>query len=304
VTAVVRVRNLTKRYRDLDALHDVSFDLHEGAIHGLLGRNGAGKTTLMRVLTAQALTTSGTIEVFGEPPFENERVQQRICFVGESQRYPASFTVHRVLEAGRLLYPTWDAGYAAHLAADFRLPLRRPASKLSRGMLSAMGIVVGLAARTPFTLFDEPYLGLDAVARQMFYDRLLTDYAEHPRTVLLSTHLIDEVADLLERVLLIDNGRLLLDDDAEALRARAVTVAGPLPAVDEFVVGRHELHRERLATFARVTVPGPLDPAEHDLAGRLGLELAPVSLQQLVVRATGREDGAAATADTSEGVLR
>jgi ABC-2 type transport system ATP-binding protein len=93
-------------------------------------------------------------------------------------------------------------------------------------MTSAVGIVIGLASRAPVTLFDEPYLGLDAVARQLFYDRLLADYAEHPRTVVLSTHLIEEIAPLLERVLLIDRGRVLLDADAEALGGSAVTVTG------------------------------------------------------------------------------
>ncbi|MFX8410510.1 AAA family ATPase, partial [Acinetobacter baumannii] len=82
--------------------------------------------------------------------------------------------------------------FASRLIADFALPLRRPIKKLSRGQLAAVGVVVGLASRADLTFFDEPYLGLDAVARQIFYDRLLTDYAEHPRTVVLSTHLIDE----------------------------------------------------------------------------------------------------------------
>jgi energy-coupling factor transporter ATP-binding protein EcfA2 len=94
---------------------------------------------------------------------------------------------------------------------DFALPGNRAVKKLSRGMASAVGIVIGLAAHAEITLFDEPYLGLDAVARQIFYDRLLADYAEHPRTVLLSTHLIDEVANLLEHVVVIDRGRIVAD---------------------------------------------------------------------------------------------
>jgi ABC-type glutathione transport system ATPase component len=123
-----------------------------------------------------------------------------------------------------MVYPEWDADLAASLLADFDLPAKRSVKKLSRGMTSAVGIVLGLASRAPLTLFDEPYLGLDAVARQLFYDRLIADYAEHPRTVVLSTHLIEEIAGLLERVLLIDRGRVLLDADAESLRDSAVTV--------------------------------------------------------------------------------
>ena len=122
--------------------------------------------------------------------------------------------------------------FVALAMRDFDLPSRRPIKKLSRGMTSAVGIVIGLASRAPLTLFDEPYLGLDAVARHQFYDRLLADYAEHPRTIVLSTHLIEEISDLLEHVLLLDRGRVLLDADAETLRATALTVTGKIGALD------------------------------------------------------------------------
>ena len=116
-------------------------------------------------------------------------------------------------------------------------------------MRSALGIVIGLAARAEVTLFDEPYAGLDPVARQLFYDRLLADYAEHPRTVLLSTHLIDEAAGLLERVLVIDRGRVVLDAAADELRGSATSVSGPAIAVEEFIAGRTVLEppADRLA---------------------------------------------------------
>src|SRR6201999_3018648 len=114
----------------------------------------------------------------------------------------------------------WDAGLADMLMADFDLRPDKVIKKLSRGMRSALGITIGLAARAELTLFDEPYAGLDAVARQLFYDRLLADYAEHPRTIVLSTHLIDEIGDLVERVLLLDHGRLVLDEDADVLRGQ------------------------------------------------------------------------------------
>lgn len=291
--SVVRTVGLTKRYHDVTALDGVSIDLAENTIHGLLGRNGAGKTTLMQVLTAQAFETSGTVEVFGEHPYENAGVLGRVCFVKESQKYPDTFKVRHALRAAELLYPRWDARFAARLLTDFGLPLNRPIKKLSRGMLSSVGVIIGLAARAPLTFFDEPYLGLDAVARQLFYDRLLADYAEQPRTIVLSTHLIDEVSALIEHVVVIDKGRILIDSDAETLRSEAVTVSGPASAVEAFVAGRHELHRERLGGLLRVTVSGTPDrPAIG------GLEFEPVSLQQLVVRTTqlGDHDGVLAAA--------
>jgi ABC-2 type transport system ATP-binding protein len=140
-------------------------------------------------------------------------------------------------------------------------------------------VTIGLASRAPLTLFDEPYLGLDAVARQLFYDRLLADYVEHPRTVVLSTHLIDEVADLIEHVVVIDRGRILIDSDADTLRAQTVAVTGPAPLVEQFAASRSVVHRERRGQLLRVTVTGQPEPAD-------GLEFEPVSLQQLVVRTT------------------
>jgi len=182
---------------------------------------------------------------------------------------------------------------AAQLMDDFELPANRAVKKLSRGMNSAMGIVLGLSARAEVTLFDEPYLGLDAVARQIFYDRLLADYAEHPRTVLLSTHLIDEVADLLEHVLVIDRGRIVVDAPADDLRGRAVTVSGATGAVDTFTAARKVWHRTGIGSLASATVAGPLDDVSRTRARDLGLEMEPVSLQELVIRSArfGSEDG-------------
>jgi len=158
---------------------------------------------------------------------------------------------------------------------------------LSRGMLSAASSIVGLASRAPLTIFDEPYLGLDAVARSIFYDRLLEDYAEHPRTVILSTHLIDEISRLLEHLLVIDQGRLVLDEDAEALRGRAFTVLGPAALVDTFTAGKQLLARSPLGGLLSATIVGNGDLKDRKQALALGLELAPVSLQQLLIHLTG-----------------
>jgi len=290
MNAVVEVTGLSKRFKDVVALDDVSLSLHENTIHGLLGRNGAGKTTLMQLLTGQDFPPHGTVRVFGQHPVENAAVLRRICFIKESQKYPENFTAGHVLRSASWFYEGWDQGFADQLVREFRLPLKREIKKLSRGQLSAVGVIVGLAARAPLTFFDEPYLGLDAVARQLFYDRLLEDYAEHPRTVVLSTHLIDEVANLLERVILIDQGRILIDDEAENARRAATTVAGRADAVDAFAAGREVLHRSGLGGLSAVTVRGQLSDQDRAAADAAGLDLSPVSLQDLVVRTTSGTD--------------
>jgi ABC-2 type transport system ATP-binding protein len=270
------------RFRGHTALDGVTTAFEQDAITGLLGRNGAGKTTLMQLLTGHRVPTSGRIEVFGTRPHENDDVLRRICFVKEGQRYPDHFRIVDALKAAAMLFPEWDADLAASLLADFDLPAKRNIKKLSRGMTSAVGIVIGLASRAPLTLFDEPYLGLDAVARQLFYDRLIADYAEHPRTVVLSTHLIEEIAGLLERVLLIDRGRILLDADAESLRDSAVTVTGPGEKVASFARQHELLHTESLGGHSRAVVR--IDgAADRQAAAAHGLGVESTNLQQLVV---------------------
>ncbi|WP_144794086.1 ABC transporter ATP-binding protein [Microbacterium paludicola] len=299
MTAVIEVRNLTKHYKDKNALDDVSLTIDGGAIYGLLGRNGAGKTTLMSILTAQNFASSGDVRVFGEHPYENSRVLSRVCFVRESQKYPDDATPRHALKAASLFFENWDQPLADRLIEDFQLPMKTTIKKLSRGQLSAVGVIIGLASRAELTFFDEPYLGLDAVARQIFYDRLIEDYAERPRTIILSSHLIDEVSNLIERVIVIDNGRILLDEDTDAVRDRAVTVVGDAAKVDAWAQGREVLHRESLGRVASVTVLGALSSDERAEVVASGMDLAPVSLQQLIVRLT-QKAGAGAGAESQE----
>lgn len=285
MSAVVEVSGLTKKFGRFTAIDDVAFSVEENRIYGLLGRNGAGKTTIMSLLTGQQFASSGMVSVFGENPVENAAVLGRICFIKESQTYPEDFKPRHVFASAPWFFPHWDAEFADRLIADFSVPLNRRIKKLSRGQLSAVGVIVGLASRAPLTFFDEPYLGLDAVARSIFYDRLLEDYSQHPRTVILSTHLIDEVSSLLEHVLVVDEGRIIIDAAADELRGTASTVVGARAAVDAFVGAREVLGRESIGGIASVTVSG-LTPVDRSAAAAAGLELAPVSLQQLIIQKT------------------
>lgn len=289
MTTVIEAKGLTKKFKGVTAVDDITFTLDGPAIHGILGRNGAGKTTLMQMISGQDFLSSGEITVFGESPVENPAVAQRMCFIKESQVYPDSYKGKHVLKTAPWFYPNWNEELARDLVAAFRVPLDRPMKKLSRGQRSAIGAIIGIASRAELTLLDEPYAGLDAVARRLFYDRLLADYAEHPRTILLSTHLIDEAADLLERVIVIDAGKVLINEDAEALRGSAVTLAGRASDVAAFSAGREVIDESRLGGLATVTLLGLSDEDRAAAAGA-GLELTPVSLQQLIVRRTGAAD--------------
>ena len=282
----IEARGVTRRFKDTLALDNVTLNFAKDQIHGLLGRNGAGKTTLMSVMTAQDWPSDGQVHVFGQAPHENEQVLPEICFVREDQRYPEDAMAKHAFAAAADAFENWDEDFAQQLITDFRLPEKTTIKKMSRGQKSAVGVIIGLASRAPLTVFDEPYMGLDAVARQLFYDRLLQDYAENPRTIVLSSHLIDEIAHLLEHVVVIDQGKILVNESAEELHGRAVTLVGKADAVDQVIGDREVLEREELGRIVRTTVLGRLSAEERRLVAELDLDVIPVSLQQLIVHMT------------------
>jgi ABC-2 type transport system ATP-binding protein len=219
----IAVNDLTLRYGAVTALDELTFALEGGRICGLLGRTGSGKTSLLSVLAGFRKATAGQVRIGGEEVFENPVATRQICFVrGDTVAHDwAADQVSDALATARALRPTWDVGYAATLVDRFGLPQHTRIEDLSHGQRSALAITLGLATRAPVTLFDEPHLALDAPSRSAFYDALVTDVSAHPRTVIIATHLIEEVSTLLQDVVIIDHGRLVLHDEAERLRSRS-----------------------------------------------------------------------------------
>ncbi len=283
----IDVQGLTVGYGDVTAIDDLSFSLADNKIYGLLGRNGSGKSTLMSVLAAFRKPTAGAVLVDGEPVFENSRATSRICLVQHGVD-PADKgdKLKDALHLASVLRESWDTEYADRLMDVFSLPLNKKLGQLSLGQRSAFGVVVGLASRAPLTMFDESHLGMDTPTRYAFYDALLSDFMTAPRTVILSTHLIEELAALLEEVVIIDDGRLVLHEETEAIRARGTSVTGPSGAVDRFVDGLTVLNQKQLGPTKSATVYGALDPARHAAARTEGLDLGPVPLQDLFVHLT------------------
>lgn len=289
----IELRDLTQRFEDVTAVDDLSLRIEPGRIVGLLGRNGSGKSTLLSLLAAFRKPTSGSVLVDGVDPFENPSVCARICLVRESGDVIQTERVRNVLDLTRRLRTTWDQGLADRLVDRFELPLDKRVQHLSRGQRSALGIVIGLASRAPLTMLDESYLGMDAHNRQAFYEELLRDYVEHPRTFILSTHLIDEVAPLFEDVIIIERGRLLLHESADDLRARGAAVVGPTATVETFTSGMDRLSEQRLGGTSSIVVYGEMTGEQVAEARRLGLELEPIGMQDLFIHLTGRVEVAA-----------
>jgi ABC-2 type transport system ATP-binding protein len=286
VTHGIDVRNLTARFGDLVALDNLSFSLTGGKIYGLLGRNGSGKTTLLSTIAAFRAADDGIVLVDGREPFENGMITEQICLIREAGNVIDGAKVQDVLRMSSNFRPTWDADYAGQLADMFELPMKKKVSSLSRGQQSAVGITVGMATRAPVTMFDESYLGLDAPSRYAFYDELLRDYMEHPRTIIMSTHLIEEVASLFEEVLILDDGQLVAHDETDMLLQRGVSIAGQASVVDEFTKDLTILSHQQLGGTKSTTVFGQIDEQKRAEARAAGLELGPVGLQDLFVHLT------------------
>ncbi|GII80051.1 ABC transporter [Sphaerisporangium rufum] len=292
----VEIDGLGLRYGETAALDGLTCTLDGGKIYGLLGRNGSGKTSLMSVLAAFRRQTFGQVRVAGEPVFENRRVTRRISLITHTGETTDIGTAEDALYFAEWLRPDWDGELARSLMDAFGLAPKAKVKEMSTGQRSAMGAVIGLAGRAPLTMFDECHLGMDVPSRKIFYDALLADYMDHPRTIVLSSHLIDEVAPLFEEVLILDRGRLLLQEETPALLGRGTTVTGPADRVAAFTAGLTVLDERRLGPTVAAVVYGPLDDARRREAAGAGLELAPVPLQDLFVHLTADPAGAPAAA--------
>jgi ABC-2 type transport system ATP-binding protein len=288
----IAVRDLRLDYGRTTALRDISLDIEGPGIFGLLGRNGSGKTSLMSVLAGFRRATAGSVRFDRHPGFDNSRVTSQICLIrGSGDSVEHNWPFDRVTDALKLaadLRPHWDAHYAGELLERFELDRRKRLPAMSTGQRSTLGSILGLASRAPITMLDESYLGMDPPTRYAFYDELLKDYMEHPRTIILSSHLVEEIGPLLEKVIIIDRGRLLLHEDTEELRSRGATVTGPAEQVAEFTAGRTVLSERRLGPTAARVIDGELDHTQHARARQAGLELGPVPLQDLFVHLTGK----------------
>jgi ABC-2 type transport system ATP-binding protein len=283
----IDVEDLVLRYGEVTALDRLSFSLEGGKIYGLLGRNGSGKTTLLSVLAAFRRQTAGSVRIDGQPVFENVGLTSRISLIRDTGETVDIGSAEDALYFAEWLRPNWDAGFARSLMDTFGLEPKMRVKNMSRGQRSAMGVVVGLASRAPLTMFDESYLGMDAPSRHAFYDALLADYMAHPRTIIMSSHLIEEISPLLEEVVIIDKGRLVVHEQSQTLLSRGTAVTGPAAQVDAFTADLTVLNAMHLGPTKSAMVYGELDDGRREQAARAGLELGPIAMQDLFVHLTG-----------------
>lgn len=276
----IAVKGLTVRFGETVALDNVTVSFSQERIYGLLGRNGAGKSTLINAVTNRLFPDAGDITINGEPARENDRAQGMVYCMGEKNYLPDTTTVRQMFRWTADFYPGFDMEYAESLAKEFGLDIKKKLKGLSTGYLTISKLITALACPAPYVIFDEPVLGLDANHRELFYRRLIENYAARPRTVIISTHLIEEIADIVEQVVIIKEGRILLDKPAEEVKAMGYAVSGKAGAVDAYCAGREVLDVESLGGLKTACILGkPEDVPEE-------LELSRLDLQKLFIRLT------------------
>lgn len=284
-------RNLVKSFDDIRVLNEINIEFQENKIYGLLGRNGAGKTTLLRTIGNELIQDSGNVKIYDEEVFDNKKALTNLCFVKEKVIYLKDYTLNSIMKNARLFYKNWDDEFALRLVKEFKMDINKPFRKMSKGMQSIANIIVGLASRASITAYDEPYLGLDAAARQKFYDILINDYYENPRTIIFSTHLIDEMSKLFEKIIIINEGKVILDDDVESIRNKAFYIAGKNTVVEKYLRDKKVVFSEEIGSLKRAAVIHNDILKDKNEIEHLGMELSPVPLQKLFIYITEGSGG-------------
>lgn len=287
--AIIKVKNVSKNYGEKKVLDDISIEFEENKIYGLLGRNGAGKTTLLNLITDRISLDVGKITIDDEDVYENDMALEKVYYMTEKNLYPDDYKIKDVFKWTKVFYQNFDNEYALQLSRKFDIDVNKKIKNLSTGYNTVCKIITTLASGAEILIFDEPVLGLDANHREIFYKELMKNYIEQPKTIILSTHIIEEVSNLLEKVIIIKNNKIITSDNCDELLEKSYTVSGLSQNVDKFIKSKKAVNSEEIAAFKEVTILGKLNSEDKILADQLELKFSKVQLQKLFIYLTEKE---------------
>ena len=234
--SVVTVSELTRRFGDKTALASVSLSMPRGAVYGLVGENGAGKTTLIKHILGLLRAESGSVRVFGlDPVADPVAVLSRVGYLSEENDVPRWMRVGELIRYSRAFYPAWDDVYAEELRQTFGLDPTAKIKDLSKGEKARVGLLIALAYRPELLVLDEPSSGLDPIVRRDILGAVIRTIADEGRTVLFSSHLLDEVEEVADHVTMISHGRIVLSAPLAEIRD-SHRVGERVPSLDEIFV--------------------------------------------------------------------
>jgi len=289
---IVDVNDLSRSFGSKSALDRVSFRATAGQVHGLVGANGAGKTTLIKHLLGLLRAQSGSVRVFGRDPVRDPvGVLSRIGYLSEERELPEWMRIDELMRYTQAFHPTWDGLYARELLETFGLDPSKKVKELSKGMRAQAGLLVAVAHRPELLILDEPSSGLDAIVRRDILDAIVRAVVDDGRTVIFSSHLLDEVERMSDHVTMIENGRVtlsgILDDvrrDYQRSRVRFAEHFDQPPVLDTALV------TEGGGRTWSVVHSGSLEKFHHSVAARGGevVESRDATLEEIFLARAGR----------------
>ncbi len=285
--SAISIRHFTKRYRKVTAVDDLTIDVPEGSIFGLLGQNGAGKTTTIRTMLNLLQPTSGTIEVLGlDSVRDSLEIRKRIGYLPEEPTYYQWMTVDEIIGFNAAFYPTWDQDLSNRLLDDLGLPRDRKLGSLSRGMQAKVGLVMALGQRPELLILDDPTAGLDPVVRQEFLEAMIANVQAEGGTVFFSTHLLHEMERVADELAMVHEGKLRLRGSLEEVKRdfKKLRVVYPSVVPEAFpfngIIRVEANHHQALLTVAKY------DPSMDDALmgnGAESVEPLDLSLEEIFV---------------------
>lgn len=282
----IEITELTKEYGDKLALNNVNLTIQENKIYGLLGRNGAGKTTLLKLLTNKIFPSSGDITIDGDSVFESNLSLSKVQYMMEENLYPKGLKVKEIYKWTKEFYSSFDMEYANILSKKFELNVNKKVRELSTGYTTIFKAIIALSSNANILLLDEPVLGLDANHRDLFYKELITNYNDSPKTIIISTHLIEEVANILEEVIIIEDGIILFNKSAEDLLSSAHKISGETENIDTFLKDKSYIEQESIGNFKSVIILDDSYKEKLSLPKKLNLKSSKIKLQELFISLT------------------
>lgn len=274
----MQIQAISKSFKKTRALDRVTCTFEPGTITGLLGRNGAGKSTLMKICANRLVPDSGTVTLEGIPVLESKETLQKVFMVDQRPLMPMDLKIKEAFRAANQVYPKFDMDLALESCSRFKLDIKQRLVVLSTGMRTLFQVTLALASNAQVLMFDEPILGLDVSNRDLFYRILLERYEDYKPAIVLSTHLIEEVANLVENVVIIEKGRILYSGTAQDIQDAVVQVRGPADQVELWAGSQELLYSQRLGGLMSVTIKDPGEIPDHFEKTRLDLQEAFIAL--------------------------